>query len=263
MKKKKSLLPLLLAASFCIVGIGCSDEEESQEKNLQISPDCKRCICSPTDFARFTRDEEGGNEAFEYKSLSDGRMYIKHRNTVFDCEKFDVNINISVEGQRIIVTETASEVKDDCIGIYDVDYEVKGLSEGDYTVIVKNKPGSVPERKFNIHYSDNLEGTYVVRRIYGIPEANWFSCEPDGEYEADVLHDYKMGEDAASSLSCFIVTKAPEAAWDGAWPYVGDTLLADKPLAGRTFVEGNTAVLKVKHAERHFDAPHLWFVKID
>ena len=262
MIKNYRLLQMMVLLSLAALYVGCSHEEESHEENLQISPDCKRCICSATDYARFTRDEEGGNEAFEYRSLSAGRLYIKHRNAVFDCERFDVKVDISVTGQQILITENAPEMRADCFGVYDIDYEVTGLSEGDYSVVVRNESSYNPDRKFNIHYSKDLDDSYVLRRDYGIPEANWFSCEPKETYETKVLEEYQIGE-TTSTYSCFLVTKAPDAAWEEAWPYVGDTLLVEKHISGNTFMEGDAVQLTVKHAKRHFDFPHLWLIETE
>jgi hypothetical protein len=104
-------------------------------------------------------------DCIEYQYDGENILLIKHINAAFNCcPKIDANINISNNIIKIEEIEISGDCN--CICLYDLNYEIKELKPGEYTikVIEQDIPNDEEILEFIVDLTSKASGTYCVER---------------------------------------------------------------------------------------------------
>ena len=143
------------------------------------------------------------SERFELKAVKDGGLLIKHVDVMFNCASSKFEVEASIDGQHISVTEydaTQSDVMAACECPYDLGYEIGPLEEGvTYTMTITTTcyididPSIDPE---NMAWPGKHETTIVFTYSSTLDEEILANYEHEGEiYGKWELEYYTKGED--------------------------------------------------------------------
>ena len=76
------------------------------------------------------------NEKLVCKVLAGGKLMLTHKNVIFD-EGADIKMTTTLEGNKLIVTETGDYGKSGSYGYYTLVATVGTMKDGDYVIVVK------------------------------------------------------------------------------------------------------------------------------
>ena len=121
---------------------GCKGTAVTTESNKATAPDilgrAERIVC---------------------KGSADGILRVTHQDLVANCAS-RFNASVQLDGNRIVLAETAEGEEAKCVCTYDLTTEIGPLQDGDYTLVVRTPSGK--EVKMDFHFSADLDYTYDV-----------------------------------------------------------------------------------------------------
>ena len=126
----------IFISTLFLLGCGilaCKDSDDSpQDKAGLISANVSSCKDSANDGNSATREEgmeEDGQHHLEYEIGSDSRLYLKDINHYVPCSMTAFDVDATVKGDTITVTEkaTTGDVVSSCFCPIDVDQALKLL----------------------------------------------------------------------------------------------------------------------------------------
>lgn len=158
-------------ASLLLLGMmGCGNDTDEKtvggEKTVQLrdfsNSGCKDHVSSVNKKATNTR-ALGDSEYMDYQGTSEGYLYVKHVNTIFNCciEDEDIKMEVTTSGNKIIISENEDLTKYqelcECICNHDLSGEIGPLTEGGkYTIVVKRDNQELVS--FPITFEKDLSG---------------------------------------------------------------------------------------------------------
>jgi len=163
--KHRNMMNLLITCVLCVALTGCKTDvtPEIPAGSLVNQNGCKR-------FASETAPKSiPGNPVFppaeeciSYQYDPGRTLYLQHINGGFNCCPGDIiaEITIGDNGITIIEAET-SEEKCHCLCLYDLEYEIKNIDPGRYTVYIS---GSLKQITAEIDLHQAHSGTICVER---------------------------------------------------------------------------------------------------
>ena len=158
----------------------CSSDDSSQGKVGLISADISSCKTLPDEpsATRAGDGEEDRSHHLEYEIGKDSRLYLKDVNHYVPCNMTAFDVDATVKGDTITVTEkkTTGDVVSTCTCPIDVDLVI-GLPEQKTYTLVYAVEGLVPEN-FTITNSPILTGRFDLKGVV-MPK---FDMEVDGIY---------------------------------------------------------------------------------
>lgn len=149
-KNSKSLLVL---AILIVSGMSCNKSTDMEQpyglKVLSFS-DCKITYAKESIV-------EPSQACLVYSYDGDGTLTLNHINADFNCCISDIEASISVDSKEIDIQETAALDNGgcDCFCYYDVETQLEGLSDGEYTVTVTNGGSEFGQQ---LSFTADLEG---------------------------------------------------------------------------------------------------------
>lgn len=187
----------IFISTLFLLGCGilaCKDSDDSpQDKAGLISANVSSCKDSANDGNSATREEgmeEDGQHHLEYEIGSDSRLYLKDINHYVPCSMTAFDVDATVKGDTITVTEkaTTGDVVSSCFCPIDVDMVI-GLSEKKTYTLVYAVEGLVPE-KFTITNNPGQSGRFDPKAI----DQPIFDMEVDGIYYNIISSDEQTVE---------------------------------------------------------------------
>ena len=144
----------------------CSSDDSSQGKVGLISVNVSSCKTFPDDGGGATRagdGEEDRSHHLEYEIGNDSRLYLKDVNHYVPCSMTAFDVDATVIGDTITVTEkkTIGDVVSTCTCPIDVDMVI-GLPEQKAYTLIYDVEGMVPEA-ISLTYSPGQKGKYEVK----------------------------------------------------------------------------------------------------
>lgn len=164
MRQYKKLI-LFIAMSGCIISGGCKTENTSGDPvgSLIKQNGCKQ-FTSRTVLNNTTDNPvvPPGKECISYQYDPGRTLYLQHINGGFNCCPGDIiaDITIGDNGITIIEAETSDE-KCHCLCLFDLDYEIKNIDPGRFTVTIS---GSLKQITAEIDLHQAYSGTICVER---------------------------------------------------------------------------------------------------
>lgn len=162
------LYPVLLFLG--IAAIACSSDDSSQTKAGLISADISSCKTFAGDSPYATRAEgmeEDRSHRLEYEIGNDSRLYLKDVNRYVPCSMTAFDVDATVKGDTITVTEKentgSGDVVSTCTCPIDVDMVI-GLPEKKSYTLVYIVEGLLPE-KFTIANTSGQKGRLDLKSI--------------------------------------------------------------------------------------------------
>ncbi|MEE9444014.1 MAG: FG-GAP-like repeat-containing protein [candidate division Zixibacteria bacterium] len=107
-------------------------------------------------------------DCIEYQYDGISTLSLSHINAGFNCCPEEMIININVENNIITIDETGVEGICSCNCLFDLDYEIRNLPQGEYTIIVSER-FTFPEEElleFTVNLSSSPMGSFCVTRNY-------------------------------------------------------------------------------------------------
>lgn len=95
------------------------------------------------------------DEKLQCKILPNGKLWISHKNVVFD-NNADIQIDAQLEGNKLIINETGSYGSESGYGYYTLTATVGKMTDGDYTIVIKRN--GYARANFRITY-DSTQAT--------------------------------------------------------------------------------------------------------
>lgn len=133
----KKLLLWLCLPLFLVSVVGCGDDDENTGQSLAV----KNVYATGCKTDGQAQNREGGSMPFpgfeeyvEYTCKSDGYVFVRHVNALFNCCSEVIKVDVSQKGNDIVVTETETDNSCNCICPFDVSYEIGPLLPGKYNV---------------------------------------------------------------------------------------------------------------------------------
>lgn len=138
---KKTLFYLCFALAYSAGLAGCSNDDDGAKgdgfvhvKNVYTTGCKTEGVPQNSNNVTGLFSADGYGEYIEYKSKDDGYVYVTHANVLFNCCSEKVNVDVSLQGNNIIVTETETDSSCNCICPFDVSFELGKLVPGQYSV---------------------------------------------------------------------------------------------------------------------------------
>lgn len=149
----------MLLSAFVFVGCGDDDNASVHLKNAS-STGCKQeSVPGDTDRSKIT--DIFGEEYVEYTSKSDGYLYVRHVNAIFNCCSEKIKVTSSESGGIITVSEADTDISCNCVCPFDVSYEIGPLEKGrTYTLNILNNGSAHVD--FTFTYPS--DGKVVIKR---------------------------------------------------------------------------------------------------
>lgn len=132
-------------------------------------------LVSRTDCKSFGAPDSGpataptsGQECVEYDYDGRSVLRLRHINAGFNCCPGTIAADIDVSAGRILIKERESSSLCDCDCLYDIGYEIAGLTPGTYrlTVVGPYQPEGDPPLEFVADLSGAASGTFCVERTH-------------------------------------------------------------------------------------------------
>jgi hypothetical protein len=105
-------------------------------------------------------------DCIEYYYDGQSVLLLKHVNATFNCCPGELLANITIEHNLITIQENESLSECDCVCLYDLDYEIRNLAPGEYTICVNELyvlPGD-ELLNFTVDLCSTPSGSYCVER---------------------------------------------------------------------------------------------------
>lgn len=127
-----------MCAAF-VVSSCSSDDEGTTTVNVRnvYTTGCKT-EGQPSQAGSATTRSPFGAEYVEYKSKTDGYVYINHANVSYNCCSEEIDVTLTVTGNRISVVEKETDTSCNCLCPFDVSYEVGPLKAGKYILVINS-----------------------------------------------------------------------------------------------------------------------------
>ncbi|MBN1274499.1 MAG: hypothetical protein JXB26_19735 [Candidatus Aminicenantes bacterium] len=161
-KTKKTLsiffgLLLILVIFSCKQGNDVSDAVGS----LVNYNGCKSFSSGSGNFQSYTQNQE----CLEYIA-GNGILYLKHINAGFNCCPAEIFADVSFKNGEIIIEEHEAEQGCFCLCLFDLDYEIRGLEPGLYTVKIIGPYMNDVIFTCAINLFDSASGCFCIERDY-------------------------------------------------------------------------------------------------
>lgn len=143
MMKQTKLLSVFLGWFFIFALFACKTGTESSPAvgSLVRYEGCKSFNGGNDGFRTFPQNQE----CLEYSAAGE-LLTLKHVNGAFNCCPGDIFAEVHIEDGVITIEEREKEAGCFCLCLFDLDYEIRGLSPGVYTI--------------------NIVGPYMNNRIF-------------------------------------------------------------------------------------------------
>ena len=107
------------------------------------------------------------DDCIEYHYDGENILLLKHINAAFNCCP-EIAANISIFNDTIRIEEIEISGDCNCVCLYDLEYEIKELMPGEYTiqVIETDIPQGEELLEFNVNLSSTPSGSYCVNRDF-------------------------------------------------------------------------------------------------
>ena len=157
---KQTLTSLLIMLAIGLVALGCSSDgssDSSQPHAVRFTQSgCKKAPAQSRGGGIFDAVEE-----IVYKALPHGKLLITHQNAAFSCEP-KIVLKSPIQDDRILIYQTDTDPRTNCICLYDLGIEVGPLTSGHhYTLVIA--PGNPAKAEIPITYSPALSGSFVCK----------------------------------------------------------------------------------------------------
>lgn len=121
-------------------------------------------------------------DCIEYMYNGERVLLLKHINAGFNCCPVEILADISIEGNIITIEESEAESACDCLCLFDLDYEIKNLQPGEYTIriIEPYTTGDDEKLEFTVDLSSSPSGSYCVDRKHYPWDVGNTETEPAG-----------------------------------------------------------------------------------
>lgn len=108
------------------------------------------------------------SDCLQYRYDGQNTLTIKHLNAAFNCCPGEIQADIEFIGDKIIITEYEKEYGCKCICLYDVEYEIKDLVPGTYTLKIIEPYVQSNDRvmQFTIKVRSSMSGIFCMDRDY-------------------------------------------------------------------------------------------------
>ncbi len=156
-KMKRILFVLFLFTAAIVLAVGCNGNDSDSKSSNALLTFTKTGCKSISNKEAGKRSSLYGTDTIYYESTLDHCLLIKHVNALFSCET-NINVNASVAGKIIIVSEDGSDSGVNCICPYDLTMKVGTLEAGQYQVIIYRDNFQQEYTRFTINYSQSLRG---------------------------------------------------------------------------------------------------------
>lgn len=160
-KFRKGLLPprpaLLLLAMATMV-VGCSEDEKTSNATV-LSKRVFGCKANGEEmyYSNTSSADTFGKESIVCEGSDGGLLYIRHENALYNCEPDRIELEATIEGRTITLTEEEVNPKGNCICPYDLECTIGSLSNGKYTLVVYRNGDTSPYAKFPFNYDSELK----------------------------------------------------------------------------------------------------------
>jgi len=107
-------------------------------------------------------------ECIEYEHDGESRLRMKHINAGFNCCPGKIDTTISISDNRIVIEDREEEQGCFCQCLFDLEYEILGLEQGEYTIVVTGPYiHDIDERLlFHVQLTGPNSGTFCVNRTH-------------------------------------------------------------------------------------------------
>jgi hypothetical protein len=158
------LLGGLLTLALALSDTNCSSPSGPEAAGRLVSrTDCKSFAALDTGTAA---GPASGQECVEYDTDGRGLLKLKHINAGFNCCPGTISAAIDISVGFVRIKERESSSLCDCDCLYDLAYEIAGLTPGIYriTVVGPYQPEGDPPLEFSADLSQAASGSYCVER---------------------------------------------------------------------------------------------------
>ena len=108
------------------------------------------------------------SECVEYYYDGNGALSLKHVNTGFNCCPEEMIVFIYIEDNSITIDETEIDGICDCLCLFDMDYEIRALTPGEYRIVFVSPLLEQEDEPLEItlDLSGPISGSYCVYRSH-------------------------------------------------------------------------------------------------
>jgi hypothetical protein len=105
-------------------------------------------------------------DCLKYAYSIDGVLWLEHLNAAFNCCPGEITADIDVNNSIITIDEHQAQANCRCDCLYDIDYEIKNLPLGIYTIIVNELYTDEDDEplEFTVNVAASPTGLYCVPR---------------------------------------------------------------------------------------------------
>ncbi len=114
-----------------------------------------------------TSDHAANQDCMQYNWVSGDTLNIKHVNAGFNCCPGGVVAELKISGDTLVVTEKENSSLCDCNCLYDLNYQLSGISKGTWWIKVVEpyvQQPSSPQILFKIELRKNESGEFCITR---------------------------------------------------------------------------------------------------
>jgi hypothetical protein len=133
-------------------------------------------LCKSIGLAAAVAEPPSDQDCLEYRYGSSGVLYLSHLNAGFNCCPTELLADISIQGNIITIREEEdlSNGGCACLCLFDLEYEITGLSPGEYQINVVEPylPGGDQELTLTVELSSGTDDIYCVDRS-NYPWGDW------------------------------------------------------------------------------------------
>ena len=169
MKIKQFLIVSAMLMATTLISmmiISCGEENGPNSANI----DPEGSLVNATDCKTFSIKSveeitSASETAIKYE-FADGILKIEHINTAFNCCPGEITAVINIDSDLITIEAVEKKAGCHCICLYDLDYEVDGLTPGTYRLKVIEQYGIEEDIKldFTIDLENDPSGIFSVPR---------------------------------------------------------------------------------------------------
>ncbi len=162
--KTRNIFSLTLFALF-FIAFGCNDKTENDKPSafsgkLASHTGCKLMISDST----INRTDSLSCAEYTFNNATN-KLLIKHINAGFNCCPDSIYSNVSISNDTIIIQEFESGPQCYCLCLYDLNFEIDGISANKYQVkFIEPLRGNQQELIFEVDFTNQSTGSYCVVR---------------------------------------------------------------------------------------------------
>ena len=153
-----------LASALVFLAQSCSSPAGPEPVGRLVSrTDCKGSGASDPGAAAAPTSSQ---ECAEYDYNGQGVLKLKHVNAGFNCCPGTISATVEVSAGVILIKEKESSSLCDCSCLYDLNYEIAGLTDGTFrvSIIGPYQPEGDPPLEFLVDLDHASSGSYCVER---------------------------------------------------------------------------------------------------